>query len=134
MIYLALIKKAYSKHDLGPCFILSLLAFPEVLLKALESTLRARLQGYVLREPGSYVLGMSYLALGKWGRTHIGTAGLTGSYFFSPVGVRLVPLKTNDFKGFRPILTGLNLVQNCSTPPRPTPLARCRLRRANPQN
>ena len=37
---------------------------------------------------------------------------LTGFYFFRPVGVRLVPLKTHDFKGFRPdfsrILTGLS--------------------------
>ena len=54
-------------------------------------------------------------APGKWGRTQMGSDGfnriLAGLYFFSPVRVRLVPLKTHDFKGFRPdfnrILTGL---------------------------
>ena len=54
-------------------------------------------------------------ALGKWGRTQMGSDGfnriLTGLYFFDTAGVRLVPLKTRDFKGFPPdfsrILTGL---------------------------
>ena len=45
-----------------------------------------------------------FSAPGKWGRTQMGSDGLirilTGLYFFSPVGVRLVPLKTHDFKGF----------------------------------
>ena len=40
----------------------------------------------------------------KWGRAQMGSDGfnriLTGLYFFSPVGVRLVPLRTHDFKGF----------------------------------
>ena len=48
------------------------------------------------------ILGCS--APGKWGRTQMGSEGfnriLTGLYFFKPVGVRLVPLKTHDFKGF----------------------------------
>ena len=41
-------------------------------------------------------------ALGKWGRTQLGSDGhnrrLTGFYFFSLVGIRLVPLKTRDLK------------------------------------
>ena len=49
-------------------------------------------------------------ALGKWGRTQMGSDGLnrilTGFYFFDPAGVRLVPLKTRDFKGSHQILTG----------------------------
>ena len=48
-----------------------------------------------------YVL---FSAPGKWGRTHMGLDGfnriLTGVYLFSPVEVRLVPLRTHDFKGF----------------------------------
>ena len=36
-------------------------------------------------------------ALGEWGRMQ-----MTGFDLFSPVGVSLVPLKTHDFKGFRP--------------------------------
>ena len=47
-----------------------------------------------------------FSALGKWGRTHMGSDGFnrisTGFYLFSPVGVRLVPSKTHVFKGFRP--------------------------------
>ena len=47
---------------------------------------------------------VQWSALGKWGRTQMGSDGLnrivTGFYFFSPVGVRLAPLKTHDFKGF----------------------------------
>ena len=39
---------------------------------------------------------------------------LTGFYFFSPVGVRLVPPETHGFKGFRPdfnpILTDFNRI------------------------
>ena len=35
---------------------------------------------------------------------------LTGFYFFSPVGVRAVPLKPHDFKGNRPDLTGFNRI------------------------
>ena len=31
----------------------------------------------------------------------VGRMDLTGSYFFSPVGVHLLPLKSRDFKGFR---------------------------------
>ena len=50
-------------------------------------------------------------ALGKWGRTQMGSDGfdriLTGFCFFSPVGVHLVPLKRHDFKGFWPDFTGL---------------------------
>ena len=54
-------------------------------------------------------------ALGKWGRTQMGSDGfnriLTGFYFFDPVEVHLVPLKAHDLKGFLPdfnrILTGL---------------------------
>ena len=45
-----------------------------------------------------------FSAPGKWGRTQMGSDGsngiLTRLYFFSLVGVRLVPLKTHDFKGF----------------------------------
>ena len=40
----------------------------------------------------------------KWGRAQMGSDGFdrifTGLYFFTPLGVRLVPLKTHDFKGF----------------------------------
>ena len=48
--------------------------------------------------------GKQHSAPGKWGRTEMGSDGfnriLTGLYLFSPVGVRLVPLRTHDFKGF----------------------------------
>ena len=41
--------------------------------------------------------------LGKWDRTQMGSDGcnqvLTGFYLSGPVRVRLVPLKTHDFKG-----------------------------------
>ena len=55
-------------------------------------------------------------ALGKWGRMQMRSDGLsrilTGLYLFSPVGLCLVPLKTDDVKGFRPdfdwILTGFS--------------------------
>ena len=65
--------------------------------------------------PNPYILNQDiskwqFSALGKWGRTQMGSDGfnriLTGFYFFSPAGVRLVPLKTRDFKGFHRILTG----------------------------
>ena len=54
-------------------------------------------------------------ALGKWGRTQMGSDGfdriLTGFLLFGPVRVRLAPLKTHDIEGFLPdfnlILTGL---------------------------
>ena len=53
---------------------------------------------------------LSVPALGKWGRKHMGSDGcnriLTGFYLSSTVEVRLVPLKTHDFTGFRPILSG----------------------------
>ena len=53
--------------------------------------------------------------LGIWGRAQMGSDGfnriLTGFYLFNPVRVCLAPLKTHDFRGFRPgfnrILTGL---------------------------
>ena len=40
----------------------------------------------------------------KWGSDGF-SRNLTGLYFFGPVGVRLVPLKAHDFKGFDRILT-----------------------------
>ena len=54
-------------------------------------------------------------ALGKWGRMQMGGGDgfnriLTRFYFFSPVGVRLVPLKTRKHmisRDFDRILTGL---------------------------
>ena len=56
-----------------------------------------------------------FLALGKWGRTQMGSDGfnriLTGFYLLDSVEVRPVPFETHDFKGSRPdfirILTGL---------------------------
>ena len=58
--------------------------------------------------PNSFV---NNSAPGKWGRTQMGSDGLnrilTGLYFFSPVGVRLVPLKTHHSRDFDQILTGL---------------------------
>ena len=44
-------------------------------------------------------------ALGKWGRTQMGSDRFNRIllfFFFSTVGVGLVPLKTHGFKGFRP--------------------------------
>ena len=68
-----------------------------------------------MRDPRSKVTFGNFSAPAKWGRTQMGSDGfnriLTGLYFFSPVGVRLVLLKTHDFKGFgsdfNRILTGL---------------------------
>ena len=45
---------------------------------------------------------MEFSALGKWGHTHMGSDGLNWILLFGPVRVRLVPLKTHDFKRFRP--------------------------------
>ena len=63
-------------------------------------------------------------ALGTWDRTQMGHHGFdrnsTRFYLFSPVGVRLVPLRTRDFDG---ILTGLYGIwlKTAWPPPRPTP-------------
>ena len=54
-------------------------------------------------------------ALGKWGRTQMGSDGfnriLSGFYLLDPARVRPVHSETRDLKGFRPdfnwILTGL---------------------------
>ena len=49
--------------------------------------------------------------LGKWRWTHMRSDRFNRILPFSPVGIRLVSLKTHDFKEFRPdtkqILTGL---------------------------
>ena len=51
-------------------------------------------------------------ALGKWGWTQMGSDGfnriVTGFCLFSTVRVRLVPLKTHDFKGFRLDFDGIS--------------------------
>ena len=55
---------------------------------------------------GIFFWQSQWSALGKWGRTQMGSHGLsrilTGFYLFDPAGVRLAPLKTRDFKGFPP--------------------------------
>ena len=60
--------------------------------------------------PGPFVLLLNILDLSTphFGSGQMGSYAngvgwdLTGFCFFSPVGARLVPLKTHDFKGFRP--------------------------------
>ena len=56
------------------------------------------------------LLLQSFVGAGQMGSYANGSDGfnriLTRLYFFSPVGVRLVPLKTHDFKDFDRILTG----------------------------
>ena len=67
--------------------------------------------GFCTRSPGS----QDFSALGKWGRTQMGSDGfnriLSGFYLLGAARVRPVPSETHDFKGFRPdfnrILTGL---------------------------
>ena len=74
-------------------------------------------------------------ALGKWGRTQMGSDGfnriLTRLYLLGPARVRPVPSKTHDFKEFLPdfnrILTVFQGIwlRTAWPPPWPTPFILC---------
>ena len=64
--------------------------------------------------PPATLRGTAFSAPGKWGQMQMGSDGFnrifTGFYLFGTqgtVGVCLAPLKTLDFKGLQPALSGL---------------------------
>ena len=72
---------------------------------------RCKIPCAAIRETKAACIDLRTSALGKWGRTQMGSDGFnrifTGFYLLDPAGVRPVPSETHDFKGFDRILTGL---------------------------